>query len=173
MKTCTKCAVEIPDSTPGLTLCLPCHVTELNKFMTAPKTTIEINIQSLRDCSPETLHSYWTALTELNTRVKMFHDSLVQREIKASVQKKAAEKMQEVEAIRNQTPVAKKAAKQLTKEQKADAAVVKIYLKNKPTGTAEQILESMLRGSFDDWDLARVKNAIPFALEAIARDKSR
>lgn len=103
----------------------------------------------------------------------MFHDSIVQKEIKSGVQKKAKEQMAEVEAIRNQTPQAKKVAKQLTKEQKADAAVVKIYLKNKPTGTPEQILESMLRGSFDDWDLTRVKNAIPFALEAIARDKSR
>lgn len=173
---CTKCSQHIPESTPGLSMCLPCHVTELNRFMTSPKTVIEQNIQSLRDCSPETLHGYWTALTELNTRVKMFHDAQVRAEIQSGNRKKASEQMAETEAIRRSSSAEvkkeKKAKVQLSKEMEGDAKLVKFYLKIKPSASAPEIFASMNKtNSFDDWSVERVLAVMNRAKELLSQGK--
>lgn len=168
---CIKCSNHIPEQTPGLSMCLPCHVTELNRFMVAPKTIIETNIQSLRDCSVETLHNYWTALTEMNTRIKMFHDSIVQKEIKQGTRKKADEQMAEVERIRKNVPsTVKKEKIQLKKELEGDAKLVKFYLKIKPTASVDELLKTM-GNSFDDWTIERILAVLPKAKELLSQGK--
>ena len=177
MQKCSKpnCGAQIPESTPGLSMCLPCHITELNRFMTSPKTVIEINIGMLKDCSTETLFNYWTALTELNTRVKLFHDSIVKQDIAQGNRKKASEQMAEVERIRRQTSPAEKQEKiQLKKELESDAKFIKFYVSIRPTVTAEEILRSMRTSTaFNEWTEARILAVLPAAKQLYAKEQEK
>lgn len=168
---CLKCSAPIPSESCGLSMCIPCHMTELNKFMTSPRSIVEKNIESLQDCSIETIHSYWTALNEFNVRVKMFHDEQVRQEIKSGNRAKNDAEFVNVIKARNEKQAKKEAKekKKMTEAQKADAKVIKNFLKIMPGKSAEQILnfmgDSFINDEFSPWTVARVEAAIPFAQE--------
>lgn len=166
---CIKCDRQIPENTLALNTCIPCTMTELNRFMSSPRSVVMKNIETLTDCSIETLHDYWQNLSEFNNLLKMFHNTQVRAEIdRGNVVKTAKDYEAAVRERTKQTSEKEKKAKsQLTTAQKNDAKVVRTFLRIKPTATAETIL-SMMGSAFEgEWDLERVRGALEYAKDLI------
>ena len=161
---CIKCDRTIPEGSLALQTCIPCTMTELNRFMSSPRSVVMKNIENLADCSIETLHDYWQNLSEFNNLLKMFHNTQVRSEIDRGNIVKTARDYEDVVRERNKE-TAKKEQKQkrsLTTAQKADAKVVRTFLRIKPGANAEAILTMMGDAFAEEWDVARVAGAMEY-----------
>lgn len=161
---CIKCDRQIPDGSLALQTCIPCTMTELNRFMSSPRSVVMKNIENLADCSIETLHDYWQNLSEFNNLLKMFHNTQIKSEIAQGNIVKTAKDYADVVATRNKENVKKEARvkKQLTNAQKADAKVVRTFLRIKPGANAETILTMMGDAFSEEWDVNRVAGAMEY-----------
>ena len=161
---CIKCDRQIPAETLALQTCIPCTMTELNRFMSSPRSVVMKNIENLADCSIETLHDYWQNLSEFNNLLKMFHNTQVRAEIDKGNIVKTAKDYELAVAARNKQTAQKetKAKKQLTNAQRADAKVVRTFLRIKPGASAEKILEMMGDAFAEEWSVDRVAGAMEY-----------
>ena len=161
---CIKCDRQIPEGSLALQTCIPCTMTELNRFMSSPRSVVMKNIENLSDCSIETLHDYWQNLSEFNNLLKMFHNTQIKSEIAQGNIVKTAKDYENVVRERNKETAKKetKQKRQLTTTQKADAKVVRTFLRIKPGANAATILNMMGDAFSEEWDENRVAGAMEY-----------